>query len=170
MRREPSLSFIAGVAVKRILLCGAVALAACGKKSETVTNARPMTASEAAASKVQPGDCVEARRRAAADNDLDVDRLPTLVSGPRLFTPTPSSVKADIDKNGMRFKADVVVDTLGKARVETLKIAETTNEWFPRNLKALLPRMKFSPAMLAGCKVERVYKFNATAPAKGKKA
>ena len=145
-------------------------LAACGKKPETVSNARPMTASEAAASAVKPGDCVEARKRAAADTDLDVDKLPTLLSGPRPFTPTPASVKADIDKNGMRFKADVVIDTLGKARVETLKVSETTNEWFQRNLKALLPRMKFSPATLAGCKVERVYKFNASAPAKTKGA
>lgn len=130
-------------------------------------NARPMTAAEMAESKVQPGDCVEARRRAAIQADLEVDRLPTLVSGPRPFTPTPTSVKADIDKRGMSFKADVVIDTLGRARVGTLKVIETSNEWFPRNLRALLPRMKFSPAMLAGCKVERVYKFQASAKPKG---
>jgi hypothetical protein len=90
------------------------------------------------------------------------------VGGPRPFTPTPTSVKADIDKNGMSFKADVVIDTLGKARVETLNVLETSNEWFPRNLKALLPRMRFSPAVLAGCKVERVYKFQTSAKAKGR--
>ena len=128
-----------------------------------------MTAAEIAASKVQPGDCVEARRRAAEKADLEVDRLPAIVAGPKPFVPTPASVKADIDRNGMAFKADVVIDTMGKARVETLTVHETSNEWFPRNLKALLPRMKFSPAMLAGCKVERVYKFTATAPAKGRK-
>ena len=127
-----------------------------------------MTAAEAAATAVKPGDCVEARRRAAAQTDLDVDVLPKLLSGPRPFTPTPASVKADIDKNGMRFNGDVVIDTLGRARVATLRVHETSNEWFPRNLKALLPRMKFSPAQLAGCKVERVYKFNATAPARAK--
>ena len=144
----------------------AVASAACAKK-ETVANARPMTAAEAeAASKIQPGDCVEARRRAAAKTDLEVDRLPELLSGPKPFTPTPTSVSADIQKRGMWFKADVVIDTLGKARVGTLRVHETSNEWFPRNLKALLPRMKFSPAMLAGCKVERVYKFE-TSKAKG---
>ena len=97
-----------------------------------------------------------------------MDRLPALVKGPRPFTPTPASVKADIEKNGMTFKADVVIDTLGRARVETLRVVETSNEWFPRNLKALLPRMTFSPAMLAGCKVERVYKFQASAKAKGR--
>lgn len=155
--------------MQRILLSAGLVLAACGPKSEPVTNARPMTAAEVAAAKVQPGDCVEARRRAAQQNDLEVDRLPGLVGGPKPFVPTPASVKADIDKNGMSFRADVVIDTLGKARVETLKVHESSNEWFPRNLRALLPRMKFSPALLAGCKVERVYKFTATAPAKGRK-
>jgi hypothetical protein len=168
LRGQSSVPFIASIVVQRILIVAGVALAACGPKQETVTSARPMTAAEIAASKVQPGDCVEARRRAAADTDLEVDRLPELVRGPRPFTPTPTSVKADIDKNGMSFRADVLIDTLGKARVETLKVHETSNEWFPRNLKALLPRMTFSPAMLAGCKVERVYKFQASAKAKGK--
>ena len=134
-----------------------------------MTSARPMTAAEAAAATaITPGDCVEARRRATAEPDLAVDRLPELLSGPRPFVPTPASVQADIDKKGMAFKADVVIDTLGKARVGTLKVQETSNEWFPRNLKALLPRMTFSPAMLAGCKVERVYKFQASAKPKGR--
>ena len=149
------------------LIVIAAACAACAKKTEPAVNARPMTEAEVAAAKVQPGDCVEARRRAAAQTDLEVDRLPELLSGPRPFTPTPTSVKADIEKNGMRFKANVVIDTLGRARVPTLKVIETSNEWFPRNLKALLPRMKFSPAMLAGCKVERVYLFQTSAKPKG---
>jgi hypothetical protein len=77
-------------------------------------------------------------------------------------------VQTDIDSKGMSFRADVVIDTLGRARVGTLKVQETSNEWFPRNLRALLPRMTFSPAMLAGCKVERVYKFQASAKPKGR--
>lgn len=149
------------------LIMIAAVCAACAKKREPAVNARPMTEAEVAAAKVQPGDCVEARRRAAARTDLEVDRLPELLSGPRPFTPTPASVKADIEKNGMSFKANVVIDTLGRARVPTLKVIETSNEWFPRNLKALLPRMKFSPAMLAGCKVERVYLFQTSAKPKG---
>jgi hypothetical protein len=146
-----------------IVVTGAAALAACAKAPPTseVVNVRPM-----AVAPVQAGDCVEARRRAAAEADLEVDRLPELVAGPRPFVPTPASVQADIDKKGMVFKADVVIDTLGKAIVSTLKVHETSNEWFPRNLRALLPRMTFSPAMLAGCKVQRVYKFTASAKAK----
>ena len=144
----------------------ALIAAACSSGSkEVVANARPMTAAEAA---IKQGDCVEARRRATERADLPVDRLPELVGGPRPFVPTPASVQADIDKKGMSFRADVVIDTLGKARVGTLKVHETSNEWFPRNLKALLPRMTFSPAMLAGCKIERVYKFQASAKPKGR--
>ena len=160
-----ALSFLTSRLVKSRYLTAACAafIAACAKPAETVTNARPMTAAEA---KLQPGDCVEARRRVALQPDYEVDRLPELVAGPRPFVPTPASVQADIDKKGMSFKADVVVDTLGKAKVETLKVLETSNEWFPRNLKALLPRMTFSPAQLAGCKVERVYKFQASAKPK----
>ena len=151
-----------------ILPAAALLLAACAKSNDEVTtNARPMTAAEAA---IKPGDCAEARRRATAEPDLAVDRLPELVSGPRPFVPTPASVQSDIDKNGMSFKADFIVDTLGKPRVSTLKVLETSNEWFPRNYKALLPRMRFSPAILAGCKVERVYKFQAAAAAKAKGA
>jgi hypothetical protein len=154
--------------VKSFIIVPAVLFAvACssGSREEAATNARPMTAEQAA---LKQGDCVEARRRANAQPDLPVDRLPELVSGPRPFVPTPASVQADIDKKGMAFRADVVIDTLGKARVGTLKVHETSNEWFPRNLKALLPRMAFSPAMLAGCKVERVYKFQASAKPKGR--
>ena len=151
----------------RLTLLGAgFALVACaGGSKDVVTNARPMTAAEAA---IRPGDCVEARRRAAVEPDLAVDQLPRLVSGPRPFVPTPESVQAEIDKKGMSFRADVVIDTLGKARVASLKVHETSNEWFPRNLRALLPRMTFSPATLAGCKVERVYKFQASAKPRGR--
>lgn len=148
-----------------IIVAAALIAVACSKPEEVVTDARPMSAAEAA---IRPGDCVEARRRTAQKPNLEVDRLPELVRGPRPFVPTPESVQADIDKNGMSFRADVLIDTLGKARVGTLKVHETSNEWFPRNLRALLPRMTFSPAMLAGCKVERVYKFQASAKAKGR--
>lgn len=153
--------------VKSLIIPAAalIAVACAGSREEVATNARPMTAADAA---LKQGDCVEARRRAREKPDLAVDRLPEFVSGPRPFVPTPASVQADIDKKGMSFRADVVIDTLGKARVGTLKVHETSNEWFPRNLKALLPRMTFSPAMLAGCKVERVYKFQASAKAKGR--
>jgi hypothetical protein len=162
MRNSDALPLLHHEAVKYALIVVVAVCAACAKPAEEkVVNVRPM-----AVAPLKVGDCVEARRRAAAEPGLEVDRLPTLVAGPRPFVPTPESVQADIDKKGMNFKADVVIDTMGKAIVGSLKVQETSNEWFPRNLKALLPRMTFSPAMLAGCKVERVYKFTASAKAK----
>src|SRR5262245_46211832 len=109
MRRQYTVS----VVPRLTLLAVWSVLAACAggrSKEDVVTNARPMTAAEAA---IKPGDCVEARRRAAVEPDLSVDRLPELVSGPRPFVPTPASVQADIDKAGMSFRADVLIDTLG---------------------------------------------------------
>jgi len=165
VRRADPLSILYREIVKYeyiVAACAVAVCAACAKPAgATLVNARPMVVAP-----VQPGDCVEARKRAAADPGLDVDRIPEMVSGPRPFVPTPASVQADIDQKGMSFKADVVIDTLGKAIVSTLKVSESSNEWFPRNLKALLPRMTFSPAVLAGCKVARVYKFAASAKPK----
>jgi hypothetical protein len=163
VRDTVSLSLLYCQIVKSFVVLLALGAAACASKSEKVTNARPMTAAEA---KITFGDCVEARRRAAANPDLEVDQLPAKVNGPVPFTPTPASVQADIDKKGMSFKADVMIDTLGKYVPGSLKVVETSNEWFARNLNALLPRMTFSPAMLAGCKVPRVYKFIASAKPK----
>jgi len=145
-----------------VAACAAVACAKTASESEKIVNVRPM-----AVGAIQPGDCVEARRRAASAPDLEVDRLPTLMSKtPRPFVPTPPSVQADIDRKGMSIKVDVVVDTLGKAVMRTFKVLETSNEWFPRNLKALMPRWTFAPAQLAGCKVQRIYKFSASAKPK----
>jgi len=153
---KPVLAAAVGAALAALAACATAA----PEVGPVMTAAAPMT------TPVKPGDCVEARRRAAIAPDLEVDVLPVLVRGPRPFVPTPQSVQADIDKNGMSFKADVVIDTLGRAKVASLQVIETSNEWFPRNLRALLPRMTFSPAMLAGCKVERVYKFVASAQPK----
>jgi hypothetical protein len=149
--------------LKYVVVGTAVLTAACSGSSGTV-NARPMPAN---ATVLTPGDCVSARRLAAAEPEMLMDKLPEKVGGPQPFVPTPASVAADVKKNGMSFKAEVLIDTLGKPVVSSLKVIETSNEWFPRNLAALLPRMTFSPAILGGCKVERVYKFNASAKPQG---
>ena len=65
-------------------------------------------------------------------------------------------------------KADVIIDTLGRADMKTFKAVEISHPWFTDNLKSVLPQWRFSPARLAGCKVRRVYKFSATAPPKRK--
>ena len=144
----------------------AASLAACssGPRAETTTDARVMTGSG-----VSAGDCVEARRRAAAKPDLEVDRLPALTAqNPRPFQRMPSGVKALVDKQGASVKADVVIDTLGRPVMSTFKVEESKpHAWLGQNVKSIVPRWKFSPAELAGCKVPRVYKFSATAPKRG---
>ena len=52
---------------------------------------------------------------------------------------------------------------LGRADAKTFKIVEVSNPWFAENLRSVIPQWRFTPALLAGCKVRRVYKFSATA-------
>ena len=120
--------------------------------------AKPMTGTG-----VSYGDCVEARKRAAEKPDLDVDRLPSPIrQRPPAFQKMPATVRSVVDKKGAVVKVDVVVDTLGRADLKTFKVVEVSNPWFADNLKSVFPQWRFSPALLAGCKVRRVYKFSAT--------
>ena len=122
--------------------------------------ARPM----AGGSGVSYGDCVEARKRAAAKPDLDVDRVPAPVrQRPAAFQKMPADIRSQLEKKGAVIKVDVLVDTLGRADMKTFKVVEVSNPWFADNLRGVLPAWRFSPALLAGCKVRRVYKFSATA-------
>jgi hypothetical protein len=152
--------------VSRIaLVCACSVIAGCasnpGLESETVTNARPMAAGTAGG--VAFGDCTEARKRAAAKPDLDVDRLPGLVrQSPAPFQRMPAAVKTQVNAKGAVVKVDVVVDTLGRADMKTFKVVESSTPWLADNVKTVMPRWTFTPAELAGCKVRRVYKFSAT--------
>lgn len=139
------------------------ALVACSSNSgiETETDARPM-----AATGVPYGNCVEARKRAAAKPDLDVDRLPSPRMRPAPFQGMPAAVKNQINTKGMVAKVNVVVDTLGRADMKTFRVIEVSHAWFADNLKTVVPAWKFTPAQLAGCKVRRVFKFSATAKAR----
>ena len=162
MRGERSLSLLQNLSVRRFALVagfGALACRAGGPEEEKVTNARPMVAANAIAF----GDCVEARRRAADDANLDVDSIPRPVSQrPRPFANIPAAVRAQIDARGSAVKVDVVVDTLGRADMRTFKVVSATHPWLAENLKASLPTWTFRAARLAGCKVPRVYHFSAT--------
>lgn len=118
---------------------------------------------------VTGGDCVEARKRAAAKPDLEVDRLPTVrTQKPAVFQKMPAAVKSQVDKRGAVVKVDVVIDTLGRPVMKTFKVLESTpHPWLAQNVRSVLPKWRFAPAELAGCKVPRVYKFSATAPKRG---
>ena len=129
----------------------------------TTRNARVMTGGGVAV-----GDCAEARRRAAAQPDLEVDRLPAVTrQNPRPFQRMPASVKTLVDRQGASVKAHVLIDTLGRPVMSTFRVEESKpHAWLGQNIRAIVPRWTFSPAELAGCKVARVYKFSATAPKK----
>jgi hypothetical protein len=109
------------------------------------------------------GNCPEARRLAAEKPDLDVDRIPApVVMKPPMLAKFPPNV---VGPKGAVIKADVIVDTLGRADMSTFTIVKSSHPWLSAHVKGVLPKWQFSPAELAGCKVPRVYHFSATAPA-----
>ena len=114
---------------------------------------------------VAMGDCVEARRRATARPDLEVDRLPAPVrmSPPPLRRVPSSALRKD---GSAEVKADVIVDTLGRADMKTFKVVTASSPWLASNVKSVIGKWRFTPAMIAGCKVPRVYHFMALAPAR----
>jgi hypothetical protein len=114
---------------------------------------------------VAHGDCREARRRAAENPGLEVDRIPAPVAmKPAVLEPgkIPPGV---IGPKGAVIKADVIIDTLGRADMRTFKIVRSSHPWLSAHIKDAIPKWRYTPAELAGCKVARVYHFSATAPA-----
>ena len=111
------------------------------------------------------GDCVEARRRAELQPDLEVDRIPAPVAmKPAPFQRMPESA---LRKDGSAdIKIDVVIDTLGRATMSTFKVVKVSNKWFADNVRGVIGKWTFTPALLAGCKVARVYHFMSSVPAR----
>ena len=109
------------------------------------------------------GDCVEARRRAALQADLEVDRLPAPVAmKPAPFERMPESA---LRKNGSaEIKIDVLVDTLGRADMKTFKVVKVSNKWFTESVRGVIGKWTFAPELLAGCRVPRVYHFMSSVP------
>jgi len=106
------------------------------------------------------GDCVEARRRAAADRELYVDRLPApkaKESSALSYKSMPEEVRT-APYNEIR--AAVLIDTLGHADMHTFTVAKSTNPWLTSSVKSAVARWTFVPAQLAGCKVARTYHYN----------
>jgi outer membrane biosynthesis protein TonB len=150
------------------------ALAGCAKTPATPEPTPELTVDPAANAAlspaeqpVAPGDCVEARRRAAAKPDLTVDQLPVPVKQkPAPLTRLPASA---FRKDGSAdVKVDVLIDTLGKAVMSTFTVVSTSSPALSANVKSVIGKWTFSPAQLAGCKVARTYHFSASAPARKK--
>jgi hypothetical protein len=117
---------------------------------------------------VAPGDCEEALRRAVAKPDLTVDRLPSpVVARPAALQRPPRSA---LNKDGSAtINVDVLIDTLGRADMKTFKVVKSSNKWLTENVRSVLPKWRFAPAELAGCKVPRVYHVMASAPPRAAK-
>jgi hypothetical protein len=115
---------------------------------------------------IKPGDCPEALRRASADVDLPVDRLPS----PRALVPSPLPAKSmPPDVRTAKYNAvkiTVIVDTLGRADMRTFAVVKTTHPWLASSVKSAVARWKFVPAELAGCKVPRQFEWGATSGAR----
>jgi protein TonB len=52
--------------------------------------------------------------------------------------------------------AQFVVDTTGRAEMNTFKVLKSSHDLFTSSVKSALPNMKFYPAQLAGRKVKQL--------------
>ena len=102
---------------------------------------------------------------AAKNPSLEVDRAPDVVKyDPKpLQAPKGGYPRGVIRRDGKtKVKVSVVVDTTGKADMSTYTVMETTHPWLAANLKGLIPRWKFTPAVKSGCQVAGLWVFTAT--------
>ena len=114
---------------------------------------------------IKQGDCPEALRRAAADVDLRVDRLPS----PRALVPAPLPAKSmPPEVRSAKYNAvkiTVIVDTLGRPDMRTFAVVRSTHPWLASSVKSAVAKWKFTPAELAGCRVPRQFEWGATSGA-----
>ncbi|MBC7673446.1 MAG: hypothetical protein H7247_13590 [Polaromonas sp.] len=140
-------------------------LLACSRNPEPVLVETPVRVAPPEGA-IAAGDCIEARRRARLNTDMAVDRLPT----PR--TKLESSLRDRSMPAAVRrakwnsVVVSALVDTLGKADMRTFTIVKTTHPWLAERLKLAVPKTVFDPALLAGCKVPRLWlgEYNAGTP------
>ncbi|HEX6052011.1 MAG TPA: hypothetical protein VFZ21_22230 [Gemmatimonadaceae bacterium] len=112
--------------------------------------------------------CEEWVRRAQADPELGVDRVPAPVA----FNPAPIPrrlPKGVVGKDGKaEVRIRVVVDTLGAADMRTFAVVTSTHPTLTRSVRTAVAKWRFVPAEVGGCKVPR--NFNWAAVASGPKA
>ena len=150
---------------RSIALLLLLSFAACSHSAPPPAPAAEPEVNARIAGPLQQGDCVEARRRAALQPDLEVERIPAVVvMKPAPFKDTPESA---LRKDGSaEIKIDVIVDTLGNPDMTTFKVVKVSNKWFTENVRRVMPKWTFTPALLAGCKVPRVYHLMSSVPAR----
>ena len=81
---------------------------------------------------------------------------------PAPFKDTPESA---LRRDGSaEIKIDVLIDTTGRADMTTFKVVKVSHRWFTENVRRVMPKWTFTPALLAGCKVPRIYHFMSSVP------
>ena len=109
--------------------------------------------------------CYLVQAEVAKKPGLDVDRAPDVVKyDPKpLLPPKGGYPRNVIRRDGTtKVKVSVVVDTSGKADMTTFSVLETTHPWLADNLKGLIPKWTFTPAVKNGCRVAGLWVFTAT--------
>jgi hypothetical protein len=110
--------------------------------------------------------CAEWVRRAVADPEIAVERVPAPVAldPPPLPKRLPKGV---VDKSGRaEVRIRVLVDTLGAPDMTTFTVVKSTHPTLTKSVRAAVAKWKFTPAEIGGCKVPRDYNWAAvTGPA-----
>ena len=146
---------------RRLAICLAgSALAACAANPEPELEPDAPVRIAPPSTPITFGDCVEARRRASADRELFVDRLPSPKAKESSAIPMKSMPAEVRTAKYSEVRAAVVVDTLGRADMSTFTVVATTHPWLASSVKAAVAKWKFEPAVVAGCKVPRTYNYN----------
>ena len=107
--------------------------------------------------------CDEWVRRAAADPEIAVERVPEPVA----YDPAPIPKrlpKGVLDKNGRgEVRIRVLVDTMGVPDMRTFTVVKSTHPTLTRSVRTAVSKWKFTPAVVGGCKVPRNYNWAAVA-------
>ena len=106
---------------------------------------------------VAPGDCPEALKRAREKPDLPVDRLASPKANIASALPAKSMPAAVRRAKYNDVRVSVLVDTLGKPDMTSFVVIKTTHPWLATSFRSAVAKWTFDPAMLAGCKVPRVW-------------
>jgi hypothetical protein len=141
------------------VLLATVTLAACAHNPEPDLDPEiveaPVKIAPSVSGPVAYGDCAEALRRASQKSDLFVDRVPSPKTNlANALKGAPVAVRR---AKYNEVKVSVLVDTLGKPEMKSWAVINTTNAWLASSLKTAVTKTKFDPAMLAGCKVPRLW-------------
>jgi hypothetical protein len=135
--------------------------AACGGRSSADASVKP--------ARMAPPDpvvaCNEWVRRAVADPELAVERVPAPVA----FDPAPIPKrlpKGVVGKDGRaEVRIRVLVETLGAADMHTFLVVKSTHPTLTKSVRAAVAKWKFTPAEVSGCKVPRNFNWAAISPA-----